>query len=325
MEFVCPSCQGPLEHSSDGYRCGPCRQVYPVVCGIPDFRLSPDPYIGIQDDRVKGMHLWEAAQSRNFRQLIEYYYSITTDAPPDLAKFWIARTFSEAPLARCVLKQSLLWSEVDRAKLLDIGCSTGAMLLAARGARELVGVDVGFRWLVMGKVRLRDEGLSASLVCANAEALPFADGCFDLVTAHDLIEHLRRPGQAVSEASRVSRSGARALWVTNNRYAPLPEPHVRFFGVGYLPRRWQPRYVAWRRKDLPPYAIRLRSARELKRLFQRAEYSTICIGPAPLVAPHWENSLVNRLLDFYNQLRDVPFIRAFAKLAGPRLWVRTWR
>lgn len=167
--------------------------------------------------------------------------------------------------------------------------------------------------------------LTRSLVCANAEALPFAEGCFDLVTAHDLIEHVRHPGQAVSEASRVSRSGARALWATNNRYAPLPEPHVRFWGVGCLPRRWQPRYVAWRRKDLPPYAIRMRSASELKRLFQRSEYSKVCIGPAPLVAPHWKNSLLAKLLDLYNQLRNVLFIGALARLVGPRLWVRTWR
>ena len=325
MEFVCPSCKGPLDHSGGAYRCGPCRQVYPVVCDIPDFRLWPDPYIGAEDDREKGMHLWEAAQSRDFRRLIEYYYAITKEAPPDLAKVWVARTLSEVLLARRVLKQSPLWSEVNAATLLDIGCSTGAMLLAAREARELVGVDVAFRWLVMGKARLRDGGRSASLVCANAEALPFAEGCFDLVTAHDLIEHLRHPGQAVSEASRVSRSGARALWATNNRYAPLPEPHVRFWGVGCLPRRWQPRYVAWRRKDLPPYAIRMRSASELKRLFQRSEYSKVCIGPAPLVAPHWKNSLLAKLLDLYNQLRNVPFIGALARLVGPRLWVRTWR
>jgi len=52
------------------------------------------------------------------------------------------------------------------------------------------------------------------------------------VTAHDLIEHLRRPGQAVSEASRVSRSGARALWVTNNRYAPLRNHMCAFLGSG---------------------------------------------------------------------------------------------
>ena len=53
MEFVCARCKGEL----NGYRCEACSLEFPVLCGIPDFRLFADPYIGIAEDRAKGAAL----------------------------------------------------------------------------------------------------------------------------------------------------------------------------------------------------------------------------------------------------------------------------
>jgi ubiquinone/menaquinone biosynthesis C-methylase UbiE len=210
--------------------------------------------------------------------------------------------------------------------LLDVGCSTGALLIAARSEySRCIGVDVAFRWLVLGQIRLREAGVNAPLICANAGHLPFADCTVETVTAADLLEHVRDAPRAVREVARVLKPGGDAVWTTNNRFAPVPEPHVKLWGVGWLPRRWQPAYVARRRRDLLPYAIRLRSARELRRLFERAGFASVTIEPAPLMAPHIRRQAVQLALRAHNRMRRWPVAESLLRALGPRLWVRAVR
>ena len=309
MTFVCPACKGPL---SGEYECRSCARSFPVINGIPDFRLFPDPYIGIEEDRRKATHLFEAAQSRSFAQMLDYYYSITKEDPGDLAVMWTAHALAEPEIARSLLRECGL--EHGRA-LLDIGCSTGGLLIAAQpGFEAITGVDVALRWLTIGAVRLREAGVNASLVCANAEALPFAPESFDRITCIDTLEHLRDLPAALREANRVAAPGSTVLCATNNRYAPVPDPQVHLWGVGWLPRSWQSRYVAWRRKDLHRYQIQMRGARELDRLVRDAGFLTSGAQPAPLLAPH--RPRLKPVLQFYNRLRRAPLMRVVA----PKLW-----
>src|SRR5713101_922753 len=106
MRFVCPACKGPLADSSRMYRCNVCRREFPVIAGIPDFRLSPDPYIGIEEDRDKGMRLLAAAEQRGFEELVQYYYSITPDHPADLACRRIRHALAEVEVARFILNDA---------------------------------------------------------------------------------------------------------------------------------------------------------------------------------------------------------------------------
>lgn len=319
LSFVCPSCKGPLNSLPRGFSCSSCEREYPIVCGIPDFRLAPDPYIGIDEDRAKGELLFQAGKDRTFEELLRHYYSITKEDPPDLASKWIAHALAEVSIAEFVLRQAKL--QPVRGALLDLGCSTGALLIAARGmADTLVGVDVAFRWLVLGAARIREAGVNAKLICANAEYLPFPEATFAVVTATDLIEHVRNAQQAVSETFRVAAPGARTLWTTNNRYAPLPDPHVGLWGIGYLPRRWQAAYVARRRSDLHRYRIGMKSGSELNRLFREAGFRRPVIEAAPLFAPHRPNGSLQMFLRAYNRIRKAPLIGALSRLAGPRLW-----
>jgi SAM-dependent methyltransferase len=305
------------------YGCDICAREFPIVCGIADFRLRPDPYIGLAEDREKGELLWAAAQDRGFEELLRHYYAITKEDPPDLAARWIPHSLSEPAIAGMVLGAAGL-SETGQA-LLDIGCSTGGMLIAAArpGRRRVTGVDVAFRWLVVGRARLREAGVEAELVCANAESLPFPDGTFDVVTAQDSLEHFFDPLGAIEEGRRVARPGAPSLWTTNNRYCPLPEPHVHLAGVGYLPRAWQAPYVRMRRGDLHPYRIRMRGAGEWGRFFARGGHSEARVTPAPLFAPHWQSGGLQALLGAYNRMREWPLGRHALRLIGPRLWIRT--
>lgn len=313
LRFCCPRCQQEVHRIADAYQCSHCPASYPVIAGVADFRLWPDPYIGLEDDRRKAIHLAEQARSRSFEQMLHYYYSITPEDPPDLASRWTAHALREPQLASHLLNSVSLANEAGA--LLDVGCSTGGLLVAASGRfSRLVGVDVALRWLVVGSVRLRERTSNATLVCANAEALPFAAGEFAAATATDVLEHLRDAPRALTEVRRVLQPRGETVWTTNNRYAPLPEPHVKLWGVGWLPRHLQASYVAWRRRDLLPYRIALRGPAETRRLFHAAGFVQTVVSAAPLAAPA-----------LYEHLRRLPFTAALLAGWGPKLLVQARR
>ncbi len=83
------------------------------------------------------------------------------------------------------------------APLLDLGCGTGygTAELAAQAPR-VVGLDQ-----VAPAPRVRESG--AAFVRGDIEALPFASGCFGLVTSFQVIEHLSDPQRYLGEIARV--------------------------------------------------------------------------------------------------------------------------
>ena len=95
---------------------------------------------------------------------------------------------------------------------------------------------------------------------------------------------------------------------------------MKLWGVTQMPRRWQARFVAWRRPDLHRYRLVVPSARELARWLADAGFEQVRVEPAPLVAPHWGEGGAARLLAGYNAVRRLPVIRRLLTLAGPRLW-----
>src|SRR5207248_2744355 len=93
-----------------------------------------------------------------------------------------------------------------RPRILDVGCGTGANLqmLANYGVAE--GVDISPEALEFCRTR----GLS-KVKLGPAEALPFEDGAFDLVTGLDVVEHLDDDVAGLREMRRVLRPGGRVL------------------------------------------------------------------------------------------------------------------
>ena len=90
--------------------------------------------------------------------------------------------------------------------ILDVGCGTGANLemLAQFGNAE--GVDVSAEALEFCRARgLRQVKQGA------AEALPYGDHSFDLVTGLDVVEHLDDDVAGLKEMRRVLRDGGRAV------------------------------------------------------------------------------------------------------------------
>lgn len=250
IEYRCPRCRGSLRSLEEAYLCEGCDARYPVVLGIPDFRIEPDPYLSIEDDRAKGRRLQEGAEGASFEELIRFYWSITPDTPTDDAERYVEYALAGVERGRELLDglDRTLPAESSPSRALEIGCRTGGVLQAmAERVPEAIGIDVAFRWLVVARKGLEERGAAARLVCCNGEHLPFPDGTFDLTLAENVLEHARSASGILAEAGRTLRPEGRLLVTTWNRLALAPEPHVRLWGVGWLPRRWAHAYVRWRR------------------------------------------------------------------------------
>src|SRR6267378_2744747 len=72
-----------------------------------------------------------------------------------------------------------------RARILDVGCGTGANLVLLSEFGDAQGVDVSPDALVF----CRERGLE-NVRLGAAESLPYEDDEFDLVTAFDVVEHM---------------------------------------------------------------------------------------------------------------------------------------
>jgi SAM-dependent methyltransferase len=124
---------------------------------------------------------------------------------------------------------------------LDIGCGhdivpVWAMSAESQGqmvksATFLVGLDLDDGMLLNPHLTYR--------IWGNAEALPFRDESFDLVTANMVVEHIADPVRLLQNVRRVLRPDGRFLFVTPNLLCPylslahmvpdsLKRPLVRF-------------------------------------------------------------------------------------------------
>jgi len=101
--------------------------------------------------------------------------------------------------------------------VLDVGCGVGhwGQLLACALPVEakVTGVDRDPLWIAKATERAASRGNSHRFRyrLSEAQALPFPDASFDLVTCQTLLIHLADPVAAISEMVRVARPGALVL------------------------------------------------------------------------------------------------------------------
>lgn len=142
-------------------------------------------------------------------------------------------------------------------RVLDVGCGQGRHAFEAhrRGA-AVVALDrspseVAAAAGMLGAMRLAGEAAAGALgtgVCADALALPFPDGSFDVVMAAEVLEHVPDDRAAMAELARVLRPGGR-LAVTVPRW--LPEKVCWALDEGYHAPAVQGGHVRiYRRREL---------------------------------------------------------------------------
>lgn len=137
------------------------------------------------------------------REMQEHTYEIMRRVED--AHWWFAgrRRLIETAVERALDKMP---PTGEPRKILDVGCGTGANLELLAKYGDCEGVDVSDAALAF----CRDRGLSRVHKGA-AEALPFDDGRFDMVTALDVVEHLDDDVKGLSEMRRVLRPGGYAV------------------------------------------------------------------------------------------------------------------
>ena len=89
-------------------------------------------------------------------------------------------------------------------RLLDVACGTGNLAVpAAKAGATVTGVDIAPNLIVQARERAANEGLSITFDEGDAEALPYADGSFDVVVTMFGAMFAPRPDIVVSELARV--------------------------------------------------------------------------------------------------------------------------
>jgi len=101
----------------------------------------------------------------------------------------------------------LLPALVGGARVLDVGCGPGTITVdLARHVHpgEVVGVDAAESVIADARALAVDEGITnVRFEPADVDALPYADGTFDVVHAHQVLQHLADPVAALREMRRV--------------------------------------------------------------------------------------------------------------------------
>ncbi|HWS52984.1 MAG TPA: class I SAM-dependent methyltransferase [Pyrinomonadaceae bacterium] len=109
----------------------------------------------------------------------------------------------------------------ERAKglrVLEIGCGLGTDGAGfARAGAVYTGVDLTEAAVSLARRRFELEGLPGRFRVADAEALEFADGSFDLVYSNGILHHTPDAAAAVREVHRVLAPGGRAVVMLYHR------------------------------------------------------------------------------------------------------------
>ncbi|MSP68552.1 MAG: methyltransferase domain-containing protein, partial [Alphaproteobacteria bacterium] len=116
------------------------------------------------------------------------------------------------PWAAAVIKVA---APAQGERALDVACGTGAatfLLAAGVGpVGRVAGVDFNPAMLAVARRLAAERGVVIDFRAATAEALPFADESFDLVTCVQAFQSFPDLGRALAEMRRVLRRGGRLV------------------------------------------------------------------------------------------------------------------
>lgn len=324
VTFACPFCRAPLSQPNEGecYGCQTCKKEYPSCAGVPDFRIFPDPFFSVDEDRVRSELILGRLDRYDFTQLVEYYWSLSEITPPLLRRKFVRSALLGEHRAQRILsnfEDGTFRTTIKARRVLEVGSGNGNFLIvAAQHFPQIIGVDIGMRHLQIGRRRFIDRGVPVpALACCCAECLPFPDGYFDLIVMSSTLEFVRDQEKVLSECVRTLAPGGVLYIQTVNRYSIGCDPYAYLWGVGFLPRAWQAGYVRWRRQAVYSH-IKTISLRELKRLtanqFRQREIALPDVPASVLSQFEFTTRLQIRV---YQALRSSPILRDLLSAVGP--------
>jgi SAM-dependent methyltransferase len=197
--------------------------------------------------------------------------------------------------------------------ILNVGCGTGGFtIVAAETAALSVGIDADANAVDICALKRLDAG-RGRFVRAAAEALPFADGTFDLVYCFSAIEHVDSVEASVREMVRVTRPSGVVYVHTPNAWSWY-EGHYKLLWMPFLPRALGRLYLRLRGRPAAYLAtLRRLTPTGLRRAFRAAGVMVLTFHgcddrPRESVGPF------RRVLGLYYRLSGVlPFIEVVAR------------
>src|SRR5207248_2759571 len=163
------------------------------------------------------------------------------------------RLLADLPRTRARFARAQHASPDQPLRLLDVACGTGHLLRMLGAAlpheAKFFGVDLPPQYIARAR-EILPRDLDVSLVCDNAEKLPFLDGSFDVATSayllHELPPEVR--SRVLTEMPRVVRPGGLVVVADSIQLADAPEPEREI--LAFPARFHEPYYTSYVKDDL---------------------------------------------------------------------------
>jgi SAM-dependent methyltransferase len=221
--------------------------------------------------------------------------------------------------------RKVLGSELDEGydRSLEIGAGTGYFslnLLQAGVVAQATCTDISPGMVATLAGNAERLGLDVRAARADAEALPFADGSFDLVLGHAVLHHLPNLRRAFAEFHRVLRPGGRIVFAgepsrVGDRIAAVPKRGAgrvapiwrRLMRAAPAPPPADPGSAEHHDHDLEHFVdIHAFDPGDLQRYARRAGFNDISVRGEELAA-NWFGWF-NRSLEASAKPDDVPML-----------------
>jgi SAM-dependent methyltransferase len=167
--------------------------------------------------------------------------------------------------------------------VLDLGAGTGVAGRAAlaAGARRVVGADLSEAMLRRHarKDEASKDGAAVCPVAADAVALPFRDGCFDLVLAAFCLNHLPRLEDGLAEMRRVAAAIAASTFAPGWTHPAKEAVDEAARSFGYHPPPWYTTLAPGERAADPQLLASCAAAAGFTRVQTRAVAASGATGP----------------------------------------------
>jgi ubiquinone/menaquinone biosynthesis C-methylase UbiE len=115
--------------------------------------------------------------------------------------------------------------------ILEVGCGTGSLTLAAKTrvgpATQVVGIDIAPDMIATARRKADKAGLDINFQVGRIEAIPFPDNQFGLVLSSMMLHHvhgMEAKQKGIEDIFRVLKPGGRFLIVDSE---PPQNPHIR--------------------------------------------------------------------------------------------------
>ncbi len=248
--IVCPICKGEIKTFDSTISCRTCNHIFPIILGIPDLRYPP-----VDLDKIDKTML-DQYEKKSYADLFNILVSKTRlpdKIIEDSHNYYQNQGERTTNMTEMFLdKLRTNFGEPTLFRALDLGCGSGAGVVAlSRYFEQVIGIDSSLAQLLIAKKYLSDFRIgNFILICANAENLPVNNQTISYIQATNVIEHIVNVKKVLREISRILNGNGYFSADSRNRYDIFfPEPHTGIRFLGFLPRKFIPKYVNYRCKS----------------------------------------------------------------------------